>query len=107
MSVGRRANVNSRLMNSEVERCVVGNEKLVGCEEAPYLGGVELERVLEAKSQIRKSMNLLRMAVVFLTRIEDQVRIAQVQLPCSELAADHSDATKTDDAVVFGKSCSL
>jgi len=61
------------LTNSEVERCVVGNEKLVGGEEAPYLGGVDLERVLEAKRQIRKSMNLLRMAVVFLTRIEDQV----------------------------------
>ena len=40
MSVSRRGNMNSRLMNSEVERCVVGNKKLVGCEEAPYLGGV-------------------------------------------------------------------
>ena len=36
----------------EVECGVVGNEKLIGCQEAPYLGSMSCERVLQAQSRI-------------------------------------------------------
>jgi hypothetical protein len=87
---------------SEVECCVVGDEELVRCEKAPDLRGVDLKWVLQAKDPIRKSMNLLGMAVVSFARIEDQVRIRQIAA-----VFGHSDATETNDAVAFPKSCGL
>ena len=63
----------------EVERSVVGDEKFVGREEAPHLRGVNFERVLNGQDPIRKSMNLLRAAIVSLTGIKDQVPIGKVK----------------------------
>ncbi len=85
----------------------MGNEKFVGREETPHLRGVNFERVLNGQDPIRESMNLLRAAIVRLTGIKDQVRIGKVQPTFSEPVADHSDAAKTDDAVVFAKSSSV
>jgi hypothetical protein len=58
----------------------VGNEKLIGCEEAPYIGGVNCERILEAQCRIREAMNLFGDSAVSLTRIEYQVKILQMGL---------------------------
>jgi len=57
----------------------VGDEKFVGREEPPHLRGVNFERVLNGQDPLRKSMNLLRAAIVFLTRIKDQVPIGKVK----------------------------
>jgi hypothetical protein len=36
----------------EIECGVVGNEKLIGCQEAPFVGSMNGERVLQAQTTI-------------------------------------------------------
>jgi hypothetical protein len=62
----------------DIECGVVSNEKLVGSEEAPYVGGVYRKRLLEAQSRSREAMNLFGDPVVSRTRIEYQVKILQI-----------------------------
>ena len=62
----------------EVECGVVGDEKLIGCQEAPYLGGMNCERILQAQSRIREAMNLFGVTAISRTRIEHQVQIFQI-----------------------------
>ena len=63
---------------SEVECGVVGNEKVIGRQKAPYVGGMNCERVLQAQSRIREAMNPFGATAVSLTRIEYQVDIFQI-----------------------------
>src|SRR5919108_6268317 len=52
-------------------------------------------------------MNLFGSAAVSDTGIEHQVQICQIRPTFGQVAADHSDAAKADDAVVIAKSGSL
>ena len=54
------------------------DEKLIGCEEAPHVGGVNCKWILEAQSRIREAMNLFGDTAVSVTRIEHQVKILQI-----------------------------
>jgi hypothetical protein len=91
----------------DIECGVVGNEKLIACQKAPYVGGMHWERILQPQSRIREAMNLLRTTAVSLPRIEHQVDIFQIGAASGQAAADHSDAAKADDAVVIAKSGGL
>jgi hypothetical protein len=57
----------------------VGNEKLIGCQEAPDVGGMHCERILQAQSRIREAMNLFGAMAVSPTRIEHKVEIFQIR----------------------------
>src|SRR5215218_9755931 len=91
----------------EVECGVVGNEKLIGCQEAPYLGGMNRERVLQAQNRIREAMNPFGIAVISHAGIEHQIQTRQIRPAFGQVAADHSDAAKAYDAVVMTKSGGL
>ena len=56
----------------------MGNEKLIGCQEAPDVGGMNCERILQAQSRIREAMNLFGATAVSHTRIEHEVDIFQI-----------------------------
>ena len=63
----------------EIKCGVVGNEKLIGCQEAPYVGSMNRERILQAQSRIRETMNLFGITAVCRTGIEHQVQIFQTR----------------------------
>src|SRR6266511_1824427 len=85
----------------------MGNEKFIRCQESPYVGGMNCERILQAQSRIREAMHLFGMTAVCPSRIEHQVEIFQLRSASGEVTADHSDAAKADDAVVIAKSSGL
>src|SRR4029453_636439 len=86
---------------------VVGNEQLMGYQEAPYVGGMSCERILQAQSRIREAVKLFGSTAVSPTRIEYEVEIFQIRPAFGQVAADHSDAAKADDAVVITNSGGL
>ena len=88
-----------------MRRC--GRRKLIGCEEAPYVGGVNCEWILEAESRIREAVNPFGDTAVCRTRIEHQVKIFQIQPAFGQVAAGHSDTAKAYDAVVIAKTGGL
>jgi hypothetical protein len=65
------------------------------------------ERVLQAESRIREAMNPCGIAAVFRTGIEHQVEIRRTRPAFGQVAADHADAAKADDAVVMTESGGL
>ena len=56
----------------------MGDEKLMGCQEAPYLCGMACERILQAQSRIREAMNPCGATAISHTRIEYEVDIFQI-----------------------------
>jgi hypothetical protein len=70
---------------------VVGNEKLIGRQEAPYVGGMHCEWILQAQSRIREAVNLFGSTTVCPTRIEHEIKIFQIRPAFGQVAADHSD----------------
>ncbi len=85
----------------------MGNDKLIGRQEAPYVGSMNCEGVLQAQSRIREAMNPFGIAVVFRTGIEHQVEIRRTRPAFGQVAADHADAAKAYDAVVMTESSGL
>ena len=85
----------------EVECGVMGDDKLMGCQEAPHLRGMACERILQAQSSIREAMNPCGATTISHTRIEYEVDISQIARVFHEVAADHADTAKGYDPVVF------
>src|SRR5207302_4080306 len=81
--------------------------KLIGCQEAPNVGSMNGERVLQAQRRIREAVNPFGTAADCRTGIEHQVQICQIGPDFDQFAADHSDAAKAYDAVVITKSGGL